>query len=298
VESCNGVDDDCDGMTDEGCGACAACAGATTVSGTGGRYAVALGPNAHTGTGTCSVATGSEAYLTFTLTATRDVFISTHDAGIDTVLYVRDCSCTGTQRACNDDAAGHNGSALNLRDLPAGTYNVFVDTKSSMSGSVDVDVYITNPGSSGDRCGDPLPIAAGATSVTGNTCGNTHDYDLVPVTGCTLAPAGDYLDQVYYFYVPTTRTVTINGCDSGMDYDSVIFIRSVCNDASSGAQITCNDDGGSAFGCGGGAMCNSGRFNSALSVTLSPGLYYLFTDGYGTSGVCSCGPYSYAITGL
>ena len=43
---------------------------------TGGRYTVMLG--AHAQTGSCSGTVGSEAYLTFTLTATSDVFIATH----------------------------------------------------------------------------------------------------------------------------------------------------------------------------------------------------------------------------
>ena len=295
AESCNGVDDDCDGMVDEGCGGCGSCTGATTVNAPGGRYTATLRPHAQNGTGACNGGTGSEAYLTFTLTATSDVFVTTHNSGIDTVLYVRDCSCTGPQRACNDNADGYNSSALRMRDLPAGTYNIIADTRAAMSGSIDVDVYITTPGPDGDRCGDALPIPAGSANLTGNTCSFTNDYQPQPVDGC-LSGSGAFLDQVFYFYVPSSRTVTFNGCGSGMNYDSTIYVRTVCNDSTAGAQAACNEDGS---GCSGmRAFCNTGYYNSSLTTTLGPGLYYFFTDGWSTSATCSCGPYSYSISGI
>src|SRR5688500_8090107 len=102
VEACHGADDDCDGMADEGCGACGACTGAIGITGSGGRFDVPLGP--HVQTGGCSATAGSEGYLTFTLTAPSDVFIATHGAGIDTVVYVRQCNCGGMQNGCNDNA--------------------------------------------------------------------------------------------------------------------------------------------------------------------------------------------------
>ena len=51
-------------------------------------------------------------------------------------------------------------------------------------------------------------------------------------------------------------------------------------------------------GCSGGAGCTAPRFRSAGSVSLGPGLYYLFVDGYGTDVGCSCGDYAFAITGM
>ncbi|MCZ7681315.1 MAG: putative metal-binding motif-containing protein [Sandaracinaceae bacterium] len=101
---------------------------------------------------------GSEGYLTFTLPTASDVFITTHHAGsTDTVLYVRDCTCGGPEisGACNDNADGRTTSRLRLLNLPAGTYNVVVDTKTTTSGSIPVDVYITTPGPESDRCGNP-----------------------------------------------------------------------------------------------------------------------------------------------
>ncbi len=292
TETCNGVDDDCDGTTDEGCGACGSCTGATTVNTPGGRYDVTLTANAETGS--CGGA-GSEGYLTFTTTGVRDVFITTHQAlGIDTVLYVRECQCAGgTETACNDDSDGLGTSMLQLTDLPAGTYNVFVDTKTAMSGSIPVDVYITNPGAESDRCGQPTFLPAGSSNLSGNTCG--FDADTAPPTdtGCSFIYTGEGPERFYYFVVPTTRTVTVNGCTAGTVYDTTVYIRDICTNTTLASSIECNDDG-----CGGPSQCDR-ALRSSLTVTLDPGLYYFVADGYdsGTTS-CPCGDFDYSLSGF
>lgn len=271
---------------------CASCGTtATTVVAPGGRYNVALRPHAQTGS--CGGA-GSEAYLTFTLTATSDVFISTHGASFDTVVYVRDCTCTGRESGCNDDADGRTSSTLRLQDLRAGTYNVFVDTKAAMSASLNVDVYITPSGTAGDRCGDAIPIAPGAANVSGNNCSFANDYDIVLNTECSSSYIGNGEDVVYYFYLPTSRTVTISGCNAITDYDSALWIRDVCTNAAVSSQVACNDDG-----CSGGWNC-SGRRRSAITATLGPGLYYLFVDAWDNNDPadCLCGNYRFDLTGF
>jgi hypothetical protein len=231
------------------------------------------------------------------LAATSDVFITTHGASIDTVIYVRSCSCTGSEVSggCNDDADGYTTSALRLPALAPGQYEIFIDSKAAMSASLDVHVYATAPGSESDRCGYPTPIPAGSTLISGNTCGFSADYEPVNTTGCTTAQAGDSEDRVYYFVVPSSGTVSFNGgCGSGT-YDQTAFVRSICTDGTAPAQKDCNDDSG----CSGPAFCNSGRFNSATSTTLSPGIYFFFADGWlsGTPA-CNCGPYAYSISGI
>ncbi len=291
LESCNGTDDDCDGMTDEGCGVCTGCTGAVGVSAPGGRYTVTLGPHAQSGS--CGGAGGSEGYLTFTLTQTSDVFVATHQAGsIDTVLYVRACTCTGSEVAggCNDDADSRTTSRLRLR-LPAGTYNVVVDTKSAMTGTVPVDLYISPAGNESDRCGNPTFLAAGTTTLSGTTCGFTADESPVTSSGCPYTGSGDAEDRVFYFYLPTARSVTFSGCTGGTSYDQTLFVRSVCADASSAAQLACNDDG-----CTGSASCG-GSLRSAITVSLPAGLHYFFVDGY-LDPSCACGPYTINISGI
>ncbi|UJR86310.1 Hypothetical protein I5071_83940 [Sandaracinus amylolyticus] len=291
AEACNGVDDNCNGLTDEGCGACVGCTGAIAVSGAGGRYDVMLSSSSHSGT--CG-GTGAEGVLTFTLSSASDVFITTHGSAVDTVLYVRNCYCNGAERACNDDADGRTSSALRLTNLPAGTYQVFVDTRSAASGTIPVDVYITPPGTQSDRCGNPSAILPGATTLSGDTCAFTADYVNASVTDCDYTGTGASRERVYYFVVPgtTSRTVSFSGCTGGTSFDSTLYVRSVCSDASVTAQRMCNDDGCSGSGC-------SGGLRSSISATLAPGLYYLFVDGYQSgSSDCPCGAYSLSISGL
>jgi hypothetical protein len=294
AETCNGADDDCDTLIDEGCTTCTACAGSTPITGTGGRYPITLGPG--TRTGSCGGA-GAEGLLSITLTATSDVFVSTHGASIDTVVYARRCNCSGTELACADDSDGRLTSALRLTSLPAGNYTIVIDSETASSATVPVDVYISPSAAQGDRCGNPRSIAAGASRLTGNSCGLTNDYDTAGGPACTIAAAGDAEDAVYYFYVPTTSAVTFNGCNEGFSYDGTLYVRSVCNGAALATQVVCDDDS-----CAGGVgTCTSQGFGPTASVTLTPGLYYLFVDGYAPGGVTTCaqcGPFDITITGL
>jgi hypothetical protein len=78
-------------------------------------------------TGCTSCATGGQdAWFTFTLSAAADVEIDTAGSGFDTLLHVREGSCTGTQVACDDGSGPGNASRLQL-PLTAGTYYVIVD---------------------------------------------------------------------------------------------------------------------------------------------------------------------------
>ena len=294
-ESCNGADDDCDGVVDDGCSGCTPCAGSTVIAGGGGRYTVPLVPG--TRTGSCGGA-GSEGLLTLTLTEPSDVFLTTHGAAFDTVLYARRCTCTGTEISCNDDADGRTSSVLRLTALPAGTYSIVVDTEAAMSGSVVVDAYVSATGTQGDRCGNPRALALGTPRVTGNTCSFGNDLDTSTlVTGCSASAAGSGEDVVYYFYVPTTRTVTFDGCNEGFSYDGTIYVRSACNGTAVAQEVVCDDDT-CAPGTG---TCTASGFGPRASVTLSPGLYYLVIDGYdlGSGATCArCGPFDVSITGL
>jgi hypothetical protein len=269
------------------------CSGSTSITAPGGRYSAALVPHVHQGT--CGGA-GAEAYFSFTLSATSDVFLTTHmSSPINTVLYVRRDNCTGTQVGCSTDADGRTTSTLRLTSLAAGTYNVFVDTVSGVtSGTVTLDAYISAPGTASDRCGNPTFIAAGTSSLTGNIVGFANDYVPAPGGDCTQGARGE---RVFYFYLPTARSVTVNGCASSPYlYDQVIYVRNVCSDGSAAAQAVCNDDDG----CGGSpSFCNSGRYNSSFTQTLGPGLYYFFVDGYLVGNACdTMGDYSFTITGL
>ena len=291
TEACNGVDDDCDGMIDEGCGACAACTGATTIASPGGRFTQVASDSLSTGT--CG-GSGTEAVSTFTLTATSNVFISTHGSSVDTVLYVRECACNGTEIACNDDADGRTTSRLQLTDLAPGTYNVFADTNSATSASISLDLFISPSAPEGDLCGRPEALSpATRTTIMGNTCSLSDSYDMTIETGCASGGGGNGPEHVYWFYLPTASTLTFDGCQPGTGYDTTVYIRNVCSEAGGAAQVACNDDG-----CGGSPTCTA-RYRSNLTTTLTPGLYYLFVDGWDSgTGSCPCGDFQFNLSGF
>ncbi len=294
-ETCNGRDDNCDGTIDEGCGACAGCSGATGVSLPGGRFNVVLG--AHAQTPSCAAGTtGSEGYLTFTLTETSDVFITTHHAlTVDTVIEVRECMCNGAAvtGGCNDNADARNTSVVRLTNLDAGTYNVIIDTKTMMSATIPVDIYINPPAPASDRCGNPSFIAAGTTSLSGTTCGFASDYKPVATSACQYQESGNSNDRVFYFVIPTARTVIFSGCNVGT-YDQAFFMRRICSDATATAQAACNDDG-----CNGGQGCLSESRRSSLGISnLAAGLYYVFPDGDFYGSCPACGDFGFSVSGL
>ncbi|MCC7537612.1 MAG: hypothetical protein IT379_15420, partial [Deltaproteobacteria bacterium] len=284
-ESCgNSVDDDCNGMIDEGCMSMCnqSCGGATAVTGTGGRFVQTL--VAGTNNGSCGGTGGVETVFTFTTTTVSDVFITTHGSpGIDTVVYVRACRCAGPERACNDDADGLVTSALRLPDLAAGTYNVFVDSRSTTPVAATVDIYITPTGADGDRCGRVLPLTIPAT--TGNNCGLTSDVN----GSCEWPESLNGPDRVYYLTVPPgpARMVTFDTSTGCTDYDTSIDLRRSCAGTGMLGSLGCDDDGVR-------SSCSPTDFQSRLSLSLEPGVYYLNVDGYGTS----CGNYTLTTTGL
>jgi hypothetical protein len=284
-DDCDGIDDDCSGTPDDACvcTAPAPCGGSTNVragAATGGRFS---GATSGVGlfSGSCADAGGPEALYHFTLDTVSDVFLTTHGSGFDTVLYVRGCGCGGAEVACNDDADGRTTSAISLTDLPPGTYGAFVDGKGSGgAGSYIFDVYITAPGEEGDRCGDPVYLTPGMFHYTSpdTTCNLTDDTRPITVGGCSGPGVGVGEDLVLYFVVDADgTTVSFDTCATTADFDTVIYIRSICNDGGVSSQRACNDDG---------ASCSVDIYSS-LTVVLGRGVYYLVADAWGAE----CGPF-------
>ena len=281
IEACDGTDQDCDGMIDEGCGGGCdeACPGAIDAT-AGGRRSVTASASAHTGS--CGGA-GSEALLTFDLAVTSDVFITTHGSSVDTVLYVRSCTCAGSELACNDDADGLTTSVLRLTALAPGRYNVFADTKASMTAPLSVDLYATATGGPADRCGRVVHFAGG--SMSGNTCGAANDLP----GGCATGSDLEGPDHVYYFVVTgSTRSITLDTCTGCTRFDTTLDVRRECNDPTSTTRVACEADG-----CRSSCVGGPPR-HASLTRSLAPGLYYVFVDG--RSG--ECGDYTLTASGL
>ena len=147
------------------------------------------------------------------------------------------------------------------------------------------------PGPASDRCGNPTFIPAGTASLSGDTCAFAPDYRPGAADTCIYAGSGGANDRVYYVYLPTSRTVTVNGCQAGSAHDQTVYFRNVCSLDGIANVPACNDDG-----CGGMRSCTR-ALRSTITTTIGPGLYYLFADGY-AGGTCDCGAFEYALSGI
>jgi hypothetical protein len=284
----NGCDDNCDGSVDEGCGPPNdTCDGAIDVT-AGGRFTgitagAANDSNPPSGCGAMNG--GSDVYFSFTIRSPSDVFISSLGSSFDTVLYVGS-ECGGGGLGCNNNVASPTilQSLLRMRNPANGTYYITLDGNGSgAAGDYVLDVYITPMDDPSDKCGHVVPFDDVATGESGTTCGYDNDY-----TGsCTVSPSTPANDRVYFIVIPNglpSRTVTFSTCNSDTTgtYDTLLYIRNVCNDAVS--EFACSDDD---------PACTSYSFKSSVSADLGPGMYYLFMDGY--SG---CGNYRITVSGL
>ena len=122
----------------------------------------------------------------------------------------------------------------------------------------------------GDVCADAIEIEVsdGQQIISGDTSNALNMYQ----PSCTYSYAPD---QVYAFTIeqPTQLEAVVSG------YDTVLYLRSTCEDA--GTNIACNDDSNP-----------PGGFGSRLEEDLQPGTYFLFVDGYASSK----GLYSLSVT--
>jgi hypothetical protein len=282
----NGCDDNCNGAVDEGCSSVPndTCSSPLDVSG-GGRFTGSTTGAVHDSSGWCGASTtGSDVYFSFTLTETSDVFASTFGSSFDTVLYLGS-TCGEDDIACSDNySAGVAQAFVRGTALAAGTYFITVDGKGdSQHGSYVLDVYISPHDDTADACGQVAQL--GLTGETGNTCG----YDDDESGSCDNPVNMNTPDRVFFLVVssPGTRNVRFSTCSTGTTYDSLMFLRSVCNDP--GSEVACNDDGG--------AACTGDSTQSMVDATLGPGIYYLFIDAYGNENG-ECGAYHITTTGM
>lgn len=288
-----------------GCGevVCAGCDKGGEILAPGERIAVELDGAALT-EGSCGGA-GAEQSFKIQLDERSDIFVTTHGSAVDTVIYLRSCSCDGPEVACNDDADGQITSRHTFANLEPGIYNLFIDTKSPVSASLSADVFITPRGLEGDRCGHPVFIPPATTVISGDTSNLSHDYLRFPTDDCPdfsvefLPSMGN--DMVFAFYLPAPATIQANGCDNS-SYDMVTYVRSVCTDARASAQEGCNDDGPDCPSSPPGNDVNwcteDFSLHSQLKDLMLPaGMHYLIVDGFNAE-YCLGGAFEFSLSGL
>jgi hypothetical protein len=265
----NACDDDCDGLTNEGC-ACSGddCSCPLTVAPTGGTYGGTTVGMAANYDPTCAGWAGIPDVVYSFTPATGGLWqIDTIGSGYDTVLYLYAGGCPGSEIACDDDG-GPSWTSVISATLTAGvTYYIVVDGY-SIAGTYVLNVTGgggCTPGGGGTSCSDPYNICSPG-SYSGDTCGLSNVY----------APSGCYggsgPEMVFTITVPAGgRTVTLSTCGSG--WDTVLYVRSATCD---GTEVACNDDD-YAVNC-------VGWTESYISVWLGAGRYYVFADGYASCG--------------
>jgi hypothetical protein len=247
------------GPPNDTCSAPTALTVGTAVTGT------TVGAN-HNYTGSCG-GSGPDIVYRFTLGSTSDFFAAVvATSSWDPVVYIS--TTCGSSSYCNDDWGGGGlSSALEVDGLPAGTYYLVVDGLGSSSGTFILETYSHGNWVTGDGCADAKRLYNG---VSGNTGAQWNDY----TPSCR---SSDSYDEVFYFIVESSRTVTVTTCSTA-SWDTVLFMRDDCD---TGGDIACNDDG-------------CGLQSSITGSSLAPGAYFVFVDGY--SG--SYGSYTLNVTGL
>ncbi|MBI5499193.1 MAG: DUF4215 domain-containing protein [Deltaproteobacteria bacterium] len=302
AEACNGADDDCDGVPDDGfacvagtsqvcsvsgcagtqlcdAGACNwlpcdfgaaptndACAGAIEITASGtftGATCAATGDY----TATCGASAGGpDVVYRLTLAVAADVTMDTVGSSYDAVLHLHSSgSCPGPELACDDNTAGGTpGQARFFRNLAAGSYWVIVDGAGAGGrGNYVLNVDVSStPPPANDACAAAIDISAGGV-FTGSTATAADDHTY----SCTPSAAGGR-DVWYTFTLAARELVYIDTVD-GNTWDSVLQLRQgACGSA---AAVACADD-----------QCRtySGGLRSQIVRELDAGTYFVVVDGW------------------
>jgi hypothetical protein len=184
----------------------APCAGATLVPAQGGTFTGVTSGTSAQSAACATTASAPERVFRWTPAVSGVATISTCSATattFDTVLYLRDATCTGGQLACNDDTAGcgtttdlsspHRGSVVRPTVTAGQTYFVVVDGYAGASGSFALTVAPPSAAAAltvGGR-GRTLGTLDGATETTCVAPVPCQQATWDEVSGCVLTPSAD-----------------------------------------------------------------------------------------------------------
>jgi hypothetical protein len=82
---------------------------------------------ANTSTGACATSTSPDVAYSFTAPSNGTYTFDTNGSAFDTVLYVKDGSCTGAEIACDDDSGNGTQSVVQVSLNPNETVVIYVD---------------------------------------------------------------------------------------------------------------------------------------------------------------------------
>lgn len=271
----NGLDDDCDGLTDLADPNCPRgpandrCASATPVTLSAGSPAYFSGTTvgaAHDTDGTCGAATSAgDVFYRFTITERSLVYADAFGSGYDVVLFFTP-GCGSAQPggwACNDDSCGTLQSQI-VQLLDPGTYYLVVSGFSGGAGAFNVQMQ-TVPAS--DRV---FGIGSGTSTYSGNTSGLSDRTN----PGCGYSAAPD--ETWYHTSCPGYGGGGMFATTCGRaGWDTMLAFRQ-----GNGGLGACVDDS-----CGLQSQISAG-------VNAGPGIRAVYVDGYSSAN----GAYSVYIT--
>jgi hypothetical protein len=279
TEICNGRDDDCDGITDEGfeCPAGSSNACIASCGTTGARTcsaACAWGPclpPAETCNGRDDDCDGA-CDNGYACCAGAVASCSTWCGSVGTQTCSASCTagtCVPPAETCNGrdddcDGACDNGHACCAGTVTACTIGACSGT-ATCSVSCGIGTCSVGSAPANDTCAGAIAIGAGSRS--GSTCGANNDYS------STCGSTGP--DVVYRLDIASRSDVVIDATASG-SWDPDMHLRS---GGCPGTQVVCNDD--------------TSGLNPRITTTLDPGTYYVIVDGHSTS---AAGPFTLNVT--
>ncbi|MFI5307910.1 MAG: hypothetical protein ACHQ53_11180 [Polyangiales bacterium] len=221
----NGIDDDCDDLTDEADCSSAAhdrCDDALDVS-AGGKFAVNIAGAVADYAISCGDAGAPDVAFSFTLTESRDVELIASgvlsDGSDETAaVALRDrCEDVGTERKCSRGFPAQ----LRMRALAPGTYFAIVSSQQSMQVVLQVSFMPPSAPPTNTTCDAPLDISAG-----GRFEGNFVDAGDDEQLACGFAGAEDL---AYVFTTDAPHDVELSA--TSLSGGRMSFaVRSVCHD--------------------------------------------------------------------
>jgi hypothetical protein len=187
----------------------------------------------------CGTLNASDVVYSFTTSKTLDFRAS----AADHVLSLRSATCSGTQLACGADS-------LSMGALPPGTYYLWLDHRSSSTGSPFTLSASLTPASPGDTCASPEPLVFSGGSLGGDAEARGNLSTRFHNSSGSCGGAGG--DHVYSF---TTSTPLNFRASSSSGY---VYLRS--GDCSSGTELAC------------------GYYSEIEATGLAAGTYHLWVD--------------------
>ena len=210
----------------------------------------------------CNFGINGDVSYTFTAPADGSYAFDTYGSTLDTVLHLRDGSCSGPEMVCNDNSSGGAGwESWVWTTLTAGqTVVIGVEGYGGQEGDFMLNVNTYTP----PQCPMFNLPASVPQTLSGSTAIGTVDF-LTPSCGNSQSP-----EATYGFTAPADGMYTFDTV--GSSYDTVIHVRDA---TCAGLELACNDD---SFGT-----------DSEVQVQLAAGqTVIVVVDGYGGG---NAGPY-------